>query len=437
MWFRVILVCFVLSHTVSAYAVPSTSIPDTPAGRVLRGWLDAVNDGGQEKLETFVDTFWPNGNVGDLALPSYKAGGFDLLGVDRSERLQIVATLRSKSDHGEFVIHIDVREEDTPLIVHLRVFAVPASPKYKAEEVKLDAAERDHVIDGAVRLLDEFYVYPEIARKMEVEVRTRQQSHAYDDIFDPNEFAEKLTEDLHRVSADKHLGVGFQYEKLPMDVPEGHAPDDKRFRGQMAIAHCGFEKVEHLPSNIGYVKFNIFVDPAICGPTATETMDSIADSDAIIIDMRENSGGHPKMVAFMASYLFAERTHLNDLYNRRENSTEEYWTQPDVPGKKFINKPVFVLTSARTFSGAEEFSYDLKNLKRATLVGETTAGGAHPTWTHRIDDHFYIAVPFARAINPITKTDWEGKGVEPDVKVPAENALDDARKMAVQRDQRR
>ena len=113
------------------------------------------------------------------------------------------------------------------------------------------------------------------------------------------------------------------------------------------------------------------------------------------------------------------------------------WTQPDVPGKKFIGKPVFVLTSAQTFSGAEEFSYDLKNLKRASLIGETTGGGAHPVWRHRIDDHFFIGVPFARAINPITKTNWEGTGVEPDVKVPAADALEVARKLAMKRLQAR
>jgi len=139
------------------------------------------------------------------------------------------------------------------------------------------------------------------------------------------------------------------------------------------------------------------------------------------------------MVAFVASYLFEKRTHLNDIYNRKENATIEHWTRPDVPGHKFVDQPVFVLTSARTFSGAEEFCYDLATLKRATIVGETTGGGAHPTALKRLDDHFALAVPFARAINPITKTNWEGKGIEPNVRVPANQALDAATKLAVQR----
>lgn len=137
------------------------------------------------------------------------------------------------------------------------------------------------------------------------------------------------------------------------------------------------------------------------------------------------------MVAFVSSYLFGERTHLNDLYNRKDDKTTEYWTE-DVPGKRLVGKPVFILTSKRTFSGAEEFCYNLKNLKRATIVGETTGGGAHPVSGHRIDDHFGIGVPFARAINPVSKSNWEGTGIQPDVQAPAGEALDVAKKMAAE-----
>jgi len=178
----------------------------------------------------------------------------------------------------------------------------------------------------------------------------------------------------------------------------------------------------------------MFADPEVCGPTATAAMNFIANSDALIIDLRDNGGGAPQMVAFVCSSLFSQRTHLNDLWTRRTNSTEEFWTSPDVPGKKLPDdKPVFVLTSRRTFSGAEEFTYNLKNLKRATIVGETTGGGAHPVSGQRIDEHFIIGVPFARAINPITKTNWEGTGIEPDVKVRAAEALSTAQKLAAER----
>ena len=171
----------------------------------------------------------------------------------------------------------------------------------------------------------------------------------------------------------------------------------------------------------------------LTGSTAVAAMNFLSNVDAIIFDLRENGGGDPKMIALISTYLFGKRTHLNDLWERKGDATDQYWTLPYVPGKRLEDKPVCVLTSKQTFSGAEEFSYNLKNLKRATLVGETTGGGAHPVSGHRIDDHFMIGVPFARAINPISKTNWEGKGVEPDVKVTASDALTTAEKLALEK----
>jgi C-terminal processing protease CtpA/Prc len=146
-------------------------------------------------------------------------------------------------------------------------------------------------------------------------------------------------------------------------------------------------------------------------------------ADAIIFDLRDNPGGYANTVALVATYLFDRPTHLNDFYDRSQNSTEESWTLPPVPGNTLADKPVFVLTSSTTFSAAEGFSYDLKMLKRATLVGERTSGRGHMGAPHRIDDHFTIRVPSMKVINPISKTNWEGTGVEPDVKVKAADAL--------------
>src|ERR1041385_3540561 len=159
-------------------------------------------------------------------------------------------------------------------------------------------------------------------------------------------------------------------------------------------------------------------------------MGFVAHTDAIIFDLRQNGGGQPAMVTLIASYLFDKPTHLIDIYNRKEDTTTQNWTLSYLPGPRLTKQPVFVLTSKRTFSGAEEFTYNLKNLKRATIIGETTGGGAHPVSPHRIDAHFMIGVPFARAINPISKTNWEGAGVEPDVKVDAADALQKAEQLA-------
>jgi C-terminal processing protease CtpA/Prc len=163
-------------------------------------------------------------------------------------------------------------------------------------------------------------------------------------------------------------------------------------------------------------------------------MNFVNGTDALIIDLRGNGGGNPAMVALICSYLFGpEPVHLNDLYWREGDRTDQFWTRKEVAGKRYLNKDVYVLTSKRTFSGAEEFTYNLKNLKRATIVGETTGGGAHPGGMFRMSPHFGAFIPTGRAINPITKTNWEGTGVTPDVAVPAEQALVVARLMALKK----
>lgn len=286
------------------------------------------------------------------------------------------------------------------------------------------------VIDGAIEKIDEFYVFPDIAKKMAIAVRARAKRGEYDSVTDGNAFAKLLTENFRDVSHDKHLFVTFSPIRLPDESPSPSPDAIARYRLAMQEANCGFEKLERLSGNLGYLKFNFFADPEVCGATAVAAMNFLVNADAVIFDLRENGGGDPKMVALISTYLFAKPTHLNDLWERRSGETQQYWTLPYAPGRRLSSVPVFVLTSHRTFSGGEEFSNDLKVLKRATLVGEVTGGGAHPVAGHRIDDRFTIGVPFARAINPTTKTDWEGVGVEPDVKVPAADALTTAQALA-------
>jgi len=385
------------------------TIPDTPAGHTLQAWLDAFNSGDRARIQAYIAKYDPEKSVDTEVSFRNQTGGFELLGIDKSDRL-----------HIEF----RVKEKASP---------INAVGKIK---MKIDAATRARVIDGAVAKLNEIYVFPQTAKKMAEAVQARLKSGAYDAITGADDFATTLTDDLRAVSHDKHLGVNFSPQALPKTDPGANPTPDPaavaRRKAQLQRNNCAFEKVERLPQSIGYLKFNGFLDPEICGPTVAAAMNFLAHVDAIIIDLRDNGGGDPKMVAYISSHLFAEPTHLNDLYNRKEDKTTEFWTLRDVPGARLADKPVFVLTSKRTFSGAEEFAYNLKNLKRATITGETTGGGAHPVSGHRIDDHFTIGVPFARAINPISKTNWEGTGVEPDIKVPASEALDVAKRMAAE-----
>jgi retinol-binding protein 3 len=361
-----------------------------------------------------------------------QTGGFDLVSIDKSDPLELTFVVKERASPTTAAGRLKVKATEPAEVEDLRLLAIPPGKTAADMDVKLDAAMRARVIDAVAAKLIELYVFPDIAKKMELALREHQKQRAYDNVAEGTAFAALLTEQLRAVSKDRHLRVDFS----PFVVPEGDpepTPEDKvRFREEMEKMNCGFEQAERLDGKIGYVKFNMFGDAEICGPKATAALASLGDVDAIIFDLRENGGGQPEMVAFVSSYLFAKRTHLNDIYERKENKTTQYWTKPDVPGTKFVKQPVFVLTSKNTFSGAEEFSYNLKNLKRATIVGETTGGGAHPTMGRRLDDHFMIGVPFARAINPITKTNWEGTGVEPDVKVAADQALDTAKKLAAE-----
>jgi hypothetical protein len=401
------------------------SIPNTPAGHALAVWLEVFNSGDRARIETFDESRAPWLTVNRALALRARTGGYELLSIDQGDDLWIMFRAREKADSQEVIGRLVVKS-DNPSVINWMLFDA-VSPGAKVQEITLDAAERDRVIESAAKLLDELYVFPDVGKKLSAALRKAEKRSTYRTITDGQILAWRLSDDLWAIAHDGHLGVRFSKEALPPDEP-GAGPDQAA-RQRLLAGNCGFEKAEHLVPNIGYLKFNEFADPAICAPTAAAAMNFLVDSDALIIDLRDNHGGGG-MVDFIASYLFAEPTHLTDNYKRQGNATEESWTLPYVPGKKFIGKPVFVLTSRRTFSAAEAFCYALKTLKRATLIGETTGGGAHPMDPKRIDDHFSVMVPTGRSVSPITKTDWEGTGVEPDIKVAAPDALDEALKRA-------
>lgn len=404
------------------------TIPDTPAGKVLGAWLDAFNSGDRAKMEAYIKTHDSQQSVERMTGFRNQTGGFDLLATETSEPLLIRFRVKEKASPTVGIGSIQLKDAQSASVESFRLRAIPAGAV--VENVKLDAAERQRVIDSVASNLKDSYVYPDLAQKMEDAIRANQKRGDYDAITDPDVFASRLTKDLQAVSHDKHLGVNFSPVKLPADEQKRSAEEESQIRKMMERTNCSFAKVEILPQNVGYLKFNSFADPTICGPTVVAAMSFLAHVDAIIFDLRDNGGGDPKMVAMISSYLFDKPTHLNDLYNRKEDFTTQYWTLPYVPGTTLADKPAFVLTSKRTFSGAEEFTYNLQNLKRATIVGETTGGGAHPVAGRRIDDHFMIGVPYARAVNPISKKNWEGTGVEPDVPVKASEALEKAEELA-------
>jgi retinol-binding protein 3 len=289
----------------------------------------------------------------------------------------------------------------------------------------LDRATRAAIVDSVAMALQETYVFPDTAAEIEAIIRGRLGRGEYDGATTILDVARTLTEDLQSVNHDRHLGVRPLPPPRQPGQPEPTPEEqEKADREEAARNNFGFEKVEHLAGNVGYLDLRGFLNAGVAGKTAMAAMTFLGNCDALIFDLRQNGGGDPSMIQLLCSYLFEEPTHLNDFHIRRGNRLQQFWTPSNTSGPDLSKVPVWVLTSSATFSGAEEFSYDLKNLKRATIVGETTGGGAHP-----IDMHVFptlgveASVPFGRAVNPVTGTNWEGIGVEPDLKVPADKAL--------------
>lgn len=321
-------------------------------------------------------------------------------------------------------------------VMSLAMTGVALSPAEAApQDMKIDRSVRQEVIGNTAKHLRADYVFADVGEKMAADLEARQKKGEYDQIDSAMKFAAQLTGDMQAISRDKHLRVRYREEPVAEDAvrfdesPEERAREEREAKSR----NYGFRKVEMLDGNIGYLRLDSFEPPASAAPTATAALTLLSNASALIIDLRHNGGGSPEMVQWITSYFFgSEPVHLNDLYYRPQNATTQYWTHSYVPGPRLTKTPIYILTAKRTFSAAEEFSYNLKNLKRATIVGETTGGGAHPGDMYRVQAHFQVFVANGRAINAVSKTNWEGTGVAPDVAVAADEALSTAHKLALE-----
>lgn len=305
----------------------------------------------------------------------------------------------------------------------------------------VDRQLRSEVIDALIKELDAKYVFPEVAGKLGKTLRARQRAGEFDQIGDAATLATALTETLRNTSGDLHLGVEFSADAIALQDPAKPDPaalaraesEELQFFKRI---NYGVDRVERLPGNIGYVALSGFVPARLGGQAYSAAMTLLNGADALIIDLRNNGGGDPAAVALLASYFFDERTHLSDIVSREGGATRvrQMSTSDYVQGPRYASgKEVVILTSKNTFSAAEDFSYALQTLKRATTIGETTGGGAHPGNMERLHAHFLAFIPFGRSLSPITRTDWEGVGVIPDVKVDAAGALRAARMMLLKK----
>jgi len=290
------------------------------------------------------------------------------------------------------------------------------------------------IIHNLVEKLKAYYVFPDVAEQICNGLQKHLQDGDYTSCADGELFALAMTLHLQEVNHDEHLWVRWHSQPLPDgDGPLRHNVEwQEEQKLEARLDNYGLHRVERLPGNVGYLDIRYFHRPAWGGDTAIAAMSFLANVNALIVDLRSCTGGYPGMIALICSYLFGdEPVHLSSMYWRDEDSTQQYWTLPYVPGKRLVDKPVYVLISKTTFSGGEEFAYDLQHRRRAILVGEKTDGGAHPGASYRLDSHFELFIPVGRAINPVTGTDWEGIGVIPDISVPQEQAFTVAYRLAL------
>ena len=280
------------------------------------------------------------------------------------------------------------------------------------------------ILEAALALLRRSYVFPDRAEQAAAAIEARLAAGEYDDL-DETALAERLTAQLDEICADKHLRVRAmppRAQRAPRPGPDGPGPE-RGLRGHPL--NYGIFRVERLDGNVGYIDLRGVADPEDAGPAIAAVMELVSGTYALIIDLRRNHGGSPHGVALWCSYLFPDAdTHLNDIFHATTGETRQFWTLAWVPGSRYLDRPVYLLTSHDTFSGGEDLCYTLQAQGRAQVIGETTGGGAHPTRMIPISETMAVAVPFARSVNPVTGTNWQGTGVVPDTAVPADEAYD-------------
>jgi len=298
----------------------------------------------------------------------------------------------------------------------------------------MSAPDRAQELDQVCSLLTRYYVFPDVGEQVVKLLRGRHSAGAFPGGSTDEEFGVAVTQAMQSVNGDRHLRLLHSVVEIPVqDDNDAEVFDEDAYRREVLLSAGGIATAQRLDGNVGYLDIRTLHDANVAAPIASAAMTLLAGTDVLIVDLRRCPGGSPLMVAHYCSYLFDDPTHLNDIYDRPGDQTRQFWTAPSVPGTKFGgSKPVYVLTGSATFSGAEELAYDLQCRGRATIVGETTMGGANPGRRYRIGPHLQLSVPQGRAINPVTGTNWEGAGVGPDVDVSAESAFDTAYGLALE-----
>ncbi|OEZ87345.1 peptidase family S41 [Janthinobacterium sp. HH104] len=299
---------------------------------------------------------------------------------------------------------------------------------FAAEDTALNAADRTAIVQTLAVKMNANYIEPAVAERVGIAITRKNAEGGYATAANVKAFSAALAKDLRELSGDLHFGAAF-YEGLRERSGADELPSRAKideWRDQTTRRGYDIEKIERLPGNVGYIELRGFGGPEFVAAAYTAAMSLMAGTDALILDLRRNGGGSPASVAYLMSHFFpfGDERHLIDMYDRPTGTTRQFWTVKTVAQR--YDKPVYVLTSARTFSGGEDFSYGIQAQKRGTVVGETTGGGSNPVSWYNVGQDIIVAIPTARTTNAVTKTNWEHVGVKPDIAVPAAQALQTA-----------
>jgi retinol-binding protein 3 len=297
----------------------------------------------------------------------------------------------------------------------------------------LTTADQKEVIDSFDQAMVQNYVFHDVAVKDAEMLNSHLTSHDYDSITDPNEFCKTISGQIRAFCKDAHLRVNYHPEGIP-ERQEANRPaptEIAHMKQQMRFMNGGYEHVERLSGNIGYLEVRNFLDPEAAKAPLEGAMEVLQNTDALIIDLSRNGGGEAKAVAMLLGYFFDKPTHLNDFVDGHDKLVDTSYTSSHIHGAKYLNKPIYVVVSKKTGSAAEECAYDLQSLHRAIIIGEPTWGGANPGSFYKLNDHYEAFIPYARARNPYTMKNWEGTGVTPDVAAENGQGLRKAQSLAL------
>ena len=310
----------------------------------------------------------------------------------------------------------------------------PAAAAAQSEDLKIDVAYRENLLNQVAATYDSMYVSAAKGRVIREKLMSKAVRSRYVECLTASCLTDKVTADLQSWSGDKHLKMVFSASPRPLPGKASGDPAAARAREVegMRRRNFGFHNVERLHGNIGYLELGRFDPAADAAPTAAAAMSFLANTDAIVIDLRNNGGGNADMVAHLVSYFVPEQTHLGTMQRRDAKQNAQIWSAAAVSAPRYLGKPIYVLTSKRTFSAAEGLTYDLQQYANAKVIGEQTRGGANPGTFHQFDEHFAVFVPTGHMINEKTKSNWEGVGIAPDVAVAASDAKKAAQKVALE-----